>query len=226
MLTTLEGDYRMVKKHSLKRKQHGDSSKKMWFFIIIFVVAIIYSTLNFVDFGGENSDLSTYNHFAFEQVGDKWQTQVARNNQVFEIPSYYHPAELEDYYFDKNVSRFFFNEPHAGFYLLVDEGHSNNPVIGAVNVARILGDKYFGFKIKTAIYGSALDNTTNSSIEYETCNASTELTPAIHFSVNETAPVVKMSETHPNCIIIGGANGKDVVKASDMFVFHVLGIME
>lgn len=229
----------MVKKHTNKSESNTQDSGRgtmTWLIIILIITAIVISTLSLVSFGGDEEDrnYSTYNHYSFEKVGDKWQTQVSKEGQLFNVPSYNHPYDLQHVSYDVNVSRYFFDTPHAGFKLLIDEGSSNRPVVAGINTARILGEKYYGFKIDYALYGESDETiTTNSStmtgknttIGYATCDGATEMAPRIHFSTEEQGPVVKMSENHPHCIIVGGSTCKEVIEASDTFVFHILKIM-
>ncbi|MFP4118465.1 MAG: hypothetical protein ACLFTH_00230 [Candidatus Woesearchaeota archaeon] len=220
----------MAKKHTeaiQKQKKKESPGVKSWFIIILIIAAVVSSTLMFVDFGGDGRDYSTYNHFAFEKAGEKWKTQVTRDDQLFEVPSNYHPYDLENISYNQNVTTYMMAEPHAGFILAVDDNGSK-PVVAAVNIARILGEKFYGFPVKSAIYGEASGNssTTNSSITYKTCEDATKLVPVIHISTDEDEPVVDFADNYTNCIVVGGSTGDEAIKAADKVVFKILRIMD
>ncbi|MGM5481465.1 MAG: hypothetical protein ACQESE_03565 [Nanobdellota archaeon] len=216
----------MAKKHRAhKEKKTSTAISKSWFIIIIIIAAVIFSTITFIDFGND-TDYSTYNHYAFESVGEKWQTQVEKEGQLFNVPSYHHPYDLENISYNAEVTTYMMTVPHAGFIIAVDDDGSK-PVIAAVNIARILGQRYYGFPVKSAIYGTAPANTTNvtADISYKTCDDASELVPVIHVSTNQSEPMVDFQGNTTHCVLVGGSSGDDVIKSADKLVFHLLRIM-
>ena len=219
----------MAKKHSSKQNKKKDShSSYLWVLIVVLVLGIAISSVFFIDFNTTSEQsYEVYNHYAFKQVGDKWSTEVVYNNELFEVPSYYHPLEVEDLPVDSQVVNFIMNVAHAGFIIAVDDGGSEH-VISAINLARILGEKYYGFPVKSALYGDnnkTITNVENTTISYANCADATEVVPVIRISLNESFPVVTTDADNPNCIIVGGSTAQETIKASDALVFRLLGII-
>ncbi|MGM5480461.1 MAG: hypothetical protein ACQESC_03300 [Nanobdellota archaeon] len=218
------------KNNNLKEK---NSSRKIipWIttIAILAVIAILATTVFDISSlfdSTENEDYGTYNHFNFEQVGDKWKTEVVHKNKLFEVPSYYHPLEVENVTYNRDVTLFLMTVPHVGFTFAVDDKGSK-PVIAAVNIARILGDRYYGFDVTSSIYNSSIDQntTTSSNVTYSNCDQATKKYPVIHISVNETEPVVRFANNNSYCVVVGGADGDQAIKAADRVVFEILQIM-
>lgn len=211
--------------HNKKRKQ--TSSKSTILAILAIIVILALAGLLFVKPLLMKQKYDVYNHFEFEKSNNYWQTSVQYNNYVTPITFTSHPLDLEDIYFNENISSYVLNQPHAGFIIAIKEDSGSVPVIAGINIARILGERFYGFEVNSALYVEPdMINQTNTTIPIVNCNNATTSRPIIFIDINSDKPLIDFSPENKNCIVIKSSSEKeDILRMADLFVYKILEIM-
>jgi len=189
--------------------------------IIIIIAAIIIISKHY----STNSNQVEYNHYLFEKFeGNKWMTQQLIRGQLYNIPFYYNPKEVEDIPIDPNsinLIRSFGNRTNTTLiYISVDPSESSKIVLAGVEYARILGTAYniYNMNVKSAIqrpYNST------AGIPIITCKNQSSNVIVIYPTVTDK----NLVSVHGNCIVIESKNVNESVRVADAFSFRLLNIM-
>ena len=57
-------------------------------------------------FDNNKLNYETYNGFRFTKISEGWQTLVEMNDQLYEVPFYNHPLDLQDFPYDDEVTKY------------------------------------------------------------------------------------------------------------------------
>lgn len=212
--------------HPKKRKQ-STSRKSAIIAIVSIVLILFFAGLLFVKPILVKQKYDTYNHFEFEKTNEYWQTRVEYNNYVTPITFTSHPLDLEDIFYNETITSYVLNKPHVGFVIAIKEDAGSVPVIAGVNIARILGERFYGFEVNSALYVEPeLINQTNTTIPIVSCDDATEYRPIIFIDVNSEKQSIDFSSDNGDCIIIrSSSEKKDILEMADLFVYKILEIM-
>ncbi|MBN2421935.1 hypothetical protein JXB41_01800 [Candidatus Woesearchaeota archaeon] len=184
-------------------------------------IFFLYNTLN-----KETVETYTYNGFEFKKMGDIWFTQVRGvKGQLYDIPFYNDPKSLEDLYVEgKAVDILAHYQKYDGeLYITLMPNLSSKVVLGTIEFARILGERYSMANIPThsAFYEPPEDYDNQTPVVK--CDIVTSKTGVIWMREgNET----KVFTTENNCIIVQFKDDEDAVRVSDRFGYAMLGIMD
>jgi hypothetical protein len=217
-------------KHDAKKfvKRKESSSKYTLLAIIAIILILGLAALIFVKPLLIKEKYGVYNHFEFEEVNGYWQTHIQYNNMVTPITFNTHPVDLQNIPFDDNLTTYILYEPISSFVIAIREDAGSVPVIAGVNIARILGDKFYGFDVSSALYvDEDMKNQTNTTIPIINCVDATKTHPIIFIDVNATEKSIEFSKENNYCIHISSpsAQKEDILGMADLFVYKILEIM-
>lgn len=199
-------------------------------FIALILVALgllyFYVQANTTDFSQY-----TYNGFEFRPAPSGqdtiWVTEVFIENQPYLIPFYYHPSMVEDVSSEEGLARDLVQailNPETPsperVYIALDPDAGSLPVIGAVEISRIFGERYNMLNLPVS---SALSRPDEN---IETIIMSCE-------NAREGILVVEFQQTGRNAITLEGTNcilmeydtPRDSIRVADRFAYELLGIM-
>ncbi len=191
------------------------------FFSFGISVFFLYNTIN-----KDTVETYVYNGFEFKKIGDIWFTQVRGvKGQLYDIPFYNDPKSLEDIYVEgKAVDILAHYQKYDGeLYITLMPNMSSKVVLGTIEFARILGERY------------SMANIPTHSAFYEPPEEYNNLTPVVKCDiVSAETGVIWVREgnetmvftTENNCIIVQFKNDNDAVRVSDRFGYAMLGIMD
>jgi len=196
--------------------------------VIVGIIVVILAVIVFVSrYGKANSNTIEYNHYVFEKFeGSKWMTQQLIRNQLYNIPFYYNPLQVEDIPVDPasvdTIRAFSLGNSSANgtVYISVSPNESSRIVLAGVEYARILGTVYnmYNLNVKSAIH-----NIYNSTVDIPiiTCKNQSENTLVIYAVVTDK----NLVSVHGNCILIESTNATESIRVADAFSFRLLNIM-
>ncbi|MEA3399505.1 MAG: hypothetical protein U9R00_03290 [Patescibacteria group bacterium] len=220
------------KKHSKKKMTY----KNIALYIILFVLVLGFFIGAYYYFNDSDKviekDYTIYEGFAFEKIGKFWQTVVEKDGNLYEVPSYTHPLDLEDkdYYYDDRITDFILKVRHSNLVLAVEPDAGSIPVMAGVNVAKITGS-FYGLPTSSALYIPADER--NESFNYSApvvdCSDASIMSPIIYLDDKAEVEGVYSINEYPGCIVIGAnvsENNQTILELSDLFVFKILRIMD
>lgn len=204
-----------------------------WKFILallIVVVLFIVGGVLFADYEREQSTL-LYNGFLFEEKGSGnktiWVTRIDVNGQLYDIPFYYLPTEVEDVLFEPGLADAI---SHADIrpdivYMSLDPEGGSRPVVGAVEVSRLLGNRYglLNLNVHATLMRPPANRTDafNDTMVYLTCDNATDGVLIIQYEEAESNRVWHEG----NCIRVTYKTPEDSIRVSDRFAYELLSIM-
>ena len=218
----------MAKKH---KHSNIHKHKKRSYGTILAVVFIVLVVLGLGYFVYDNVDSANsyknFNGFLFEQSGEYWITGVELEGQPYTVPFYNHPLDLDDVYYDPEVSDYILDVPHTNFIIAVHPDAGSLPVLAGVNIARVTG-RFYGVPTSSALYipQDELSLYNETGLPVIDCSLATSDSPVLWMNIDESAAVVRFDENNPHCIIVGGSNGDEILASADMFVYRILGIIK
>lgn len=225
----------MAKKHNeSNNSKHNDSSAGTIVLVLaVLAIIIVVGALVILKPFGQRIDYSTYNGFNFVQLQDNvWQTTVEMDEQLYDIPFYNHPLELQDFPYDNAVTKYIQDvivtiTPKREINIAIHPDSGSTPVLAGVNIARITG-KFFGAYTQSALYleEDERDEYADFDVPLVTCDDASFLSPIIWINVNSTNTGVSMSDTNAHCIVVEATNPDDILKAGDIVGYKLLGIMK
>jgi hypothetical protein len=170
----------------------------------------------------------TYNGFEFVKNPEMqtWFTTFRIRDQIYPLPFHYGPRDLED--IPTNIDKEqLLNSEFIYLSLPPMEGEDAADIrrlaLAAVEVGKIIGTKNGIYDIPTkAALTRPTDEEDTADIPIIGCGAATETTGVIIFQIGSYTSVYENSD---NCYIVQGPTGVDVLRASDRFVYELLGIM-
>ena len=167
---------------------------------------------------GEESEINyVYNGFSFVKVEPLWYTKVSAKGNIYNIPFRFGPREVEHIPID--MQKF----SAKIVFLTMDPELTSRVAIAAIEIGRILGNKYdlLNIPVKSALTkipeGKLQDY--NDTI-IKTCEDATEVEAVFLFiSGNKT-----MVYEENNCVIIQGVSDDDIIKAADRLAYGIIGV--
>ena len=219
----------MVKKHKENNIKHKENIP-VAFIVVLGVVLVLLIVGGIFLFTSEKPvDYSQYNSFQFTRVGENWQTLVEMEGQLYEVPFYNHPYDIDDTsYYAANVTYHILDvintvKPKREIVIAVHPDSGSVPVLAGVNIARITG-KFYGAQTSSALYleGEELANYTGE-LPAINCDSADFLTTVIKISVNETTKKTEFIDD--DCILLGAGNPDDLLLVADVVGYKLLGIM-
>jgi len=219
----------MVKRHTQSSKKHTSTNKTttavgivVGLVIVGLIVFGIYTLVN-----RETVDLSVYNGFAFERrpSGQQvyWITQVQLAGEIYEVPFYHHPTELEAYEYDERITNYILKHPFQEIVLAVHPEAGSIPVLAGVNIGRVTG-KFYGVPTSSALFIPEGYEHNATGLPEVNCKNATSTRPIIWLSNSTSEPSVVLSDEEEYCIYVSGED-KNILAAADLFAYKILGIM-
>ncbi|MCA9478723.1 MAG: hypothetical protein KC535_06245, partial [Nanoarchaeota archaeon] len=147
----------MVKHDTVNKSKKKTNSSSIIIIIAAIVIIALIGGLFIIKPGQEGttkykkSDYETYHGFNFEQQGKYWVTFVELSGVRYEAPFYNHPLDVQDIYYQDNITEFVIGEPHTNFTIAVSDNVGATPVLAGANIARITG-KLYGMPTSSALY--------------------------------------------------------------------------
>lgn len=202
--------------------------KLKWANIVVFSIILIV-VLSFIwfaflkdnfSFGKNNKNslnIKEYNGYVFVKQNESWFFDFEKDNNVYNIPLYYNPLEVENISSD-NISFSDIYEKNL-YYLTLDSSVSPKSVVAAVEVAKIFGQAEYGIlkkQIKSALayeYGAVLQIT---------CQNATKDIGVIYLLVSNETRIKKEGD----CIILSAQNEDDMMKLAVKLDYISLGIIK
>lgn len=208
--------------------QHG-----AWKFILALLIVtalLIVFAIIFVRHE-QSQTVIPYNGFEFTEKtsGNKtvWLTRIEVNGRVYDIPFYYLPTEVEDVLFEPGIADAISQaaiRPEL-VYITLDPDGGSRPVVGAVEISRLLGDRYhlLNLNVKATLKGPSLDgsDTLNNSLPYITCANATDGLLVVQYEQSSMNRVWHEG----NCIRVAYETPEDSIRVSDRFAYELLSIM-
>ncbi|MCF7799023.1 hypothetical protein K9M74_03900 [Candidatus Woesearchaeota archaeon] len=219
----------MVKKHISKSKKHVTESNTTIILGVIFgliiLTIIVFGTYKLIN--QPKTDLSVYNGFAFEHRSNGkeefWITQVQLEGEIYEVPFYNHPTQVEGYYYDDRITHYFLDLQIDEIVLAVHPDAGSIPVLAGINIARITG-KLYGTPTSSALY--VLENETfDLDMAQVNCADATGPRPIVWLTNITKEPSVMLSDDPQFCIYVSGQE-KNILAAADLMAYKLLGIIK
>ncbi|RMF55553.1 hypothetical protein D6745_01780 [Candidatus Woesearchaeota archaeon] len=166
--------------------------------------------------GEESENNYLYNGFAFVKVGPFWYTRIVKGGQPYDIPFKYDPKSLDD--ISVLVEPKDFN--HSFIYLTMDPNLTSKTAIASIEVGRIIGNKYGIMNISTRAAITRPKEGISDDIPVVTCDDVTNETGVVLFGIGDITAVVAKN----GCILVGGTDEEEIIRAADKLAYHILGI--
>ncbi|MBR9702611.1 hypothetical protein GOV10_01115 [Candidatus Woesearchaeota archaeon] len=185
---------------------------------------------DFTDYKQEPKFVS-YNGFEFEERGSGnktiWVTRIDVNGQLYDIPFYYLPTEVEDILFEPGLADAISQaalRPEI-VYITLDPDEGSRPVIGAVEISRLLGNRYglLNLNVHATLTRPPANRTGtfNDTMTYMTCENATAGILIIQYEEADSNRVWHEG----NCIRVTYKTPEDSIRVSDRFAYELLSIM-
>ena len=185
---------------------------------IFIVVIMVLSVLGFSigSFSGTNDNEFSYNGYSFEldasdEQNPLWKaSKEGADNGEQEYDFHFRPEEVLDIVFEGKV-----NYPS---FTLVDNPEENI----SISDLQLIALSKFEMKSTLEEAGKivSVGFMTNSSGVKVTCENASENSAVVVFEISNLTQISNAN----NCITIAGNNGREVVRAKEMFLFRLLGI--
>lgn len=204
-----------------------ESKMTPWKFILAFVLFVLVVFALTLFFTREEHESYTYNGFEFAQVQQGadtlWVTQIQVRGQLYNIPFYYHPSEVEDVLFEEGLADAIVDNPARPnmVYIAFDPDAGSRPVVGGVEISRLLGTRYnlLNMNVQSAL--TRTDNTTQVDSPIKTCADAIDGVLVIVYEQSTTNAIVHEG----NCVRMQYKTPEDSIRVSDRFAYELLKIM-
>lgn len=220
----------MVKKHKSYNYKHKEKMPVILIAVVSVVVVLLLAGAFFLFTSEEKLDYSQYNSFQFTKLSEGWQTLVEMDDQLYEVPFYNHPHDIAGIEYNDNVTSHIKDlintvTPKREIIIAIHPDSGSVPVLAGVNIARITG-KFYGAQTSSALYleddEAAAYN--NAELPVVNCGDSNLYTTIIKIALNESKNSVDfMGSNH--CILVGADTADNLLMASDLIGYKLLGIM-
>jgi len=215
-----------IKESDVETKKPVDSKKSLrTVLLIVFGVIIILAGIVLLSkYVFTNKNTVEYNNYTFTKFeGNKWMTQQLIREQVYNIPFYNNPTQVQDVVIDPNsivrIRQFSYN-PNGTTYISVEPNESSKTILAGVEYARILGNAYSIYNMNVK---SAITRTTNASgsLPVMTCKNQSKDT----FIIIQTMSDKNLISLKGNCVTIEYLNANESIRVADAFAFRLLNII-
>lgn len=169
-----------------------------------------------------------YNGFDFYKGDLVWTTKIQVGDQLYVIPFYHHPKDLEDIPVEPKIEKKIQGLNVSGrLFITLDPDLESKAVVAAVELSRITGSRYKIYNIEThgALTRPSAKSKADAINPIVTCSYANNQTN------NQTLVVwLKLSDVNRihsegNCVILEGKTSEDLVRVTDRFVYRLLGVM-
>jgi len=205
---------------SLEEKGEKGSEKFsniFWIVIGIIICAIIL----FFAFKIGNSDNKSYsyNGFLINKAEYGYSTLVTINNEPYLVSFRNGPKEVENISVEKGIKEEILSK--EVIYLTLQPNFTSVPVIGAHEIAKILGRGANIYNILTI--GAVISEPEGNSIGVSvvTCENATSTIGVIWLDISNEEKIYKKD----NCIKVEGVDEMSIIRSSDRLLFDLLNIM-
>ncbi len=213
-----------------KQEQKNDLKKDSALLIGIFVVITVFGLVLFSMTTTKNPvpEIETveYGGFIFEKQGPVWVTLLTVEDRVFEDPKHYEvffhytPYEVEHIEtmrnsWNRSITPNLFMDARK-IYITTDPGYPSGVILGAVEIAKILG-KIYSKNVEAAI--TRPYNTTDAPVI--TCDDIGPNVRVIHLNLGNSTRIY----SNHGCIVVEGTNTEEVNMASERLAFEMLNIL-
>lgn len=194
-------------------------------FALVFLLLVVGSVL-FENYRSETQSYP-YNGFEFALAGSGadtvWVTQIQVNGQVYNVPFYYHPSEVEDVFFEEGIAEGITDSPVKPniVYMTFDPLGGARPIIAGVEISRILGTKYDLLNLNVQSALTAPDPNAQTDNLIKTCDDAVDGVLVIEFANGTTNSV----SNEGNCVQVRYTSPEDSIRVADRFAYGLLKIM-
>ncbi len=227
------------KKESAEKRATDDNKKDKkgdkTLIISIVIIIALFGSLIFLIMSlnkdkpvvSENvTEVKTYGGFVFTKDGNVWVTRMSIKDtfkgweREYEIFFHYTPDEVEDIETMRNarnetVSPNLFLDARK-IYITMDPKYPSEVILGAVEIAKILG-KVYEREVKSAIIRP--DNRTDAPVI--TCN---DIGPGVRVIQLELTNQTRIYSNR-GCIVVQGTNTTELLKASERLAYEMLKVL-
>lgn len=173
----------------------------------------------------ERLEETRYNGFDFYEArqGNRtlWKTELTVEGQPYDIPFYYHPRDVERIPIEPGIAEQLREEPPATLYMALSPEAGSRPVVAAVEVSRITGERYNLLNIPTK---SALKSgNPNATTRVRTCADATPEAMVISFDEGDENAVYR--DENPFCIRLEYTSGEESIRVADRLAYELVQIM-
>lgn len=193
--------------------------------LIIGILIGVYQSNQIVK--ADDLELYTYNSFDFVKQGNLWKTTLYKhsftnetNANVQEIPFYanYDPRSVENISLNGNVISLVNGTDKL--VLTYDPKFGQDISLSGIEIGKILVSFYNwdSEKIKAGV--NVIGD--NSGFPYYDCNNATEDVKVINYKFGNETSITQMG----NCFNVVAKESNDIVKASDLIMYRLLGIIQ
>lgn len=206
----------------MESTESSKSFLKILIFLGIIAGVIIFTFLSSkTDKPGSEVQTYVYNGYSVVNISNEWyvQIKIPEKNSIHTIEMRYGPMQVEHIPFDKDIKKTI--EDSKFIYLTIDPDMNSKAVIGMVEVARIVGNRYDLYNIPSS---SALTRVRDGEIsEYPivNCDNSSSSETVILFKNGNSTQVTKEGY----CIIVEGISDDEIIKASDVLTYNLIGMI-
>lgn len=217
------------KKENKKQDKKTDETDKALIYVIMIIV-VIFSIFGYFIFKNKDAVSETedviYKDFVFQKNGDFWSTRVrvttSLDDTIRDYNVHFHvtPYEVENIQTIKSTTNVSMGLNYISgaekIYITTDPEYPASVVLGAVQLAKILGNIYQK-DVSSAV--TREDNRTESPLI--TCEDSDMETVVIHMNLGNTTSIYRDG----SCIVVQGRDPFELVLAAERYSFELLGIM-
>lgn len=200
---------------------------RVWPFFAAFglIILLIIGIVAYNDYQTTKlQQANQYNGFDFSQAeGGLWVTRIQVGPQPYDIPFYYHPRDTLTVLIDPSSTDPLLKAAPKLVVISVDPDAGSTVVVGAVEVARIVGTKY---NLLNYDVMSALSRPADSKVELPVfdCRNATDDVVVLQF-IKGTKDVIIRSDKYPNCVLLQYADVNESIRVADRYAYMLLNIM-
>ncbi len=214
----------MTKKKVQKEEKPLSSGITLWIciFFIVIIVGAFFSYIYYTKV--VRPKMYRYNGFDFYKGDLVWTTEIQVGNQLYVIPFYNHPKDLEDIpvepSIEKKIDRL---NSSDRIFITLDPELESRAVVAAVELSRITGSRYKIYNIPThgALTKPSVKSKADAINPIVTCANADNQTLVIWIKLGDLNQV----HSKENCILVEGKTSEDLVRSMDRLVYKLLRIM-
>lgn len=172
--------------------------------------------------GEETSNNFLYNGYVFIYDGFFWIVRIAKGVPdtpsyiEYNIPFYYNPQQMTNLSYQNGTRDVLLGKQLV--YLTQDAGSPTELSIAAIEVGRIVGNRYGLLSYRTQ---AAFTTDTGEGVPQATCENTSMSVGVIYFKLGNTTEVFAQGD----CIIVQGQTPREVIRAADRLAFAMLNIV-
>ena len=164
----------------------------------------------------KNPNEYNYNNFKLQKSPTGWVTWAYKGEQPYLLQLRHDPKTLENITVDEKIRDLVLSKPALA--TTIDPNLSSRAVLGAIDIANILGRRLGLYGIQVIGATTAFANDGTSVID---CSDVQENLNVAVLKLGADTKVYLEDE----CIILQGENEEDINRAADRFVYHILEVM-